>query len=373
VSQLVSRVVLAVPLAALAVYATLRGGWWVALPAAVAAVIASHEFSAMTRNLRPLTPVGVAGAAGVVIAAHQGGAVWVAAPIMLTLVAAFWLSAVAEVRQSAAVQLSVTTFGVVWIGLGFGFLVAIRDIPSPDGWGKELLLAVLLGVWGSDIAAYAAGRLIGRRKLAEHISPAKTVEGLIAGLIAGTAIRSRRCTPSSSAWPWRWPRRPATCSSPTSSATPASRIRAACWAPTAACSTGSTRCCGRRRRPTSSRLQSAGPRVAVVTDRKRRSLKLLNPFARVEKRMADARLADAIAVVESGDPQLHDREPGWFGGPLEGDVRARYVAVGYTPVPDRGLAEGRAYVVDIRTGHVIWQRPIERRGELPRSITALGQ
>jgi len=49
------------------------------------------------------------------------------------------------------------------------------------------------------------------------------------------------------------------------------------------------------------------------------------------------------------------------------------VAVGYTPVPDRGLAEGRAYVVDIRTGHVIWQRPIERRGELPRSITALGQ
>jgi hypothetical protein len=110
-----------------------------------------------------------------------------------------------------------------------------------------------------------------------------------------------------------------------------------------------------------------------VTDRKRRSLKLLNPFARVEKRMADARLADAIAVVESGDPQLHDREPGWFGGPLEGDVRARYVAVGYTPVPDRGLAEGRAYVVDIRTGHVIWQRPIERRAELPRSITALGR
>jgi phosphatidate cytidylyltransferase len=113
---------------------------------------------------------------------------WIAAPLMLTLVAGFWLSAVAEVRQSAAVQLAVTTFNVAWIGLGFGFLVAIRDIAAPDGWGKELLLAVLLGVWGSDIAAYAAGRLIGRRKLAEQISPAKTVEGLIAGLIVGTAI-----------------------------------------------------------------------------------------------------------------------------------------------------------------------------------------
>lgn len=109
-----------------------------------------------------------------------------------------------------------------------------------------------------------------------------------------------------------------------------------------------------------------------MTDRKRRSLKLLNPFARIEKRMSDSRMAEAIAVVEAADPELHDREPGWFGGSLEGDVRARYVAVGYTAVPDRGLDQGRAYVVDIRTGHVIWQKSIERRAELPHSITALG-
>ncbi len=109
-----------------------------------------------------------------------------------------------------------------------------------------------------------------------------------------------------------------------------------------------------------------------MTARRRRSLTLLNPFARIEKRMSDSRLAEAIAVVEAADPELHDREPGWFGGALEGDVRARYVAVGYTAVPDRGLDQGRAYVVDIRTGHVIWQKSIERRAELPHSITALG-
>ena len=147
--------------------------------------------------------------------------------------AAFWLSAVAEVRQSAAVQLAVTTFGVVWIGLGFGFLVAIRDIPAPSGWGRELLLAVLLGVWGSDIAAYAAGRLFGRRKLAEQISPNKTVEGLIAGLdrrhrdrvlhpLSPAALRPALAAARARARPGRGGRRrrPATCSSPTSSATP---------------------------------------------------------------------------------------------------------------------------------------------------------
>jgi hypothetical protein len=111
-----------------------------------------------------------------------------------------------------------------------------------------------------------------------------------------------------------------------------------------------------------------------MTERRpRRSLKLLNPFARIEKRMSDDRVADAIAIVEGADPELQEREPGWFGGSLEGDVRARYVAVGYTAVPDRGLDEGRAYVVDIRTGHVIWQRSIARRADLPHSITVLGR
>ena len=68
---------------------------------------------------------------------------------------------------------------------------------------------MLLGVWASDIFAYLGGRLFGRRKLAGLISPNKTVEGLVAGLMLGTAVgllhalrpaarptRSRRCTRS---------------------------------------------------------------------------------------------------------------------------------------------------------------------------------
>jgi len=105
--------------------------------------------------------------------------------------------------------------------------------------------------------------------------------------------------------------------------------------------------------------------------RRRPSIRLLNPFARFEQRMADDRLASAIQVVEGIAPDLRDLEPGWFGGSLEGDTRARYVAVGFTAAPDRGLDEGRAFVVDIRTGHVVWQRPIDRRADLPRHVAVL--
>jgi hypothetical protein len=105
---------------------------------------------------------------------------------------------------------------------------------------------------------------------------------------------------------------------------------------------------------------------------RRRPTRLLHPFSPVEQGMANERMATAIAVVEGLAPGLHECRPAWFGDLLDGDVRLRYMAIGFTAAPDRGLDEGRAYVVDIRSGHLIWQRPIADRGDLPRSITALG-
>jgi hypothetical protein len=105
---------------------------------------------------------------------------------------------------------------------------------------------------------------------------------------------------------------------------------------------------------------------------RRHPVRVLNPFGRIERRMNDERIAAAVAAVEAAEPGLQDRGPAWFGGGLEGDTRLRYMAVGFTADPDRGLEEGRAYVVDVRTGHVLVRRPLERRADLPRSITALG-
>ena len=155
--------------------------------AAVAAVIALHEFYAMVRELRPLVLAGFVAVAAGLAAVHHGGVAWAAGPLVGMLVIIFWMSAVAEVRQPAVVQFAATVFGAVWIGLGFIFLVAVRDLPGEHGLGKDLLLAVVLGVWASDIAGFAIGRLFGRRLLAAEISPAKTVEGFVAGLVAGTA------------------------------------------------------------------------------------------------------------------------------------------------------------------------------------------
>lgn len=61
-----------------------------------------------------------------------------------------------------------------------------RDIPGQEGaW---LLLIVVLVTKASDIGAYFVGSTIGRRKLAPQISPGKSVEGMIGGLVASALV-----------------------------------------------------------------------------------------------------------------------------------------------------------------------------------------
>ena len=186
-SPLLSRIAFAVPLAVVAVYAALAGGWALTALVLAVALLALHEFYAMAQELRPVSIAGFGGVAGIVVGTHHAGIVWAPAALAAALLFAFWLAAVSDVRQRAVVRLAVTVLGAAWIGLGAAFIVAVRDVGGPSDWGRVLLLAVLIGVWASDIAAYFGGRLFGSRRLAPGISPGKTVEGFLIGLVVGVA------------------------------------------------------------------------------------------------------------------------------------------------------------------------------------------
>ncbi|HEY8775175.1 MAG TPA: CDP-archaeol synthase [Gaiellaceae bacterium] len=180
-APLVSRVLVALvglPLVLLVVWA---GGWWLFALAAVAAILALHEYALMIRSLRPVILAAYTGAILSLVGAHLGGLQWTAAGFLSTMVLAFLLHWIATTRQSATVAIASTVLGAGWVGLCLAHLLLLRKIPSD---GELATFTVLLAVWAGDIGAFFAGRLIGRHKLAPALSPGKTWEGFLFGTAA---------------------------------------------------------------------------------------------------------------------------------------------------------------------------------------------
>jgi phosphatidate cytidylyltransferase len=207
-SELTKRVAVAaigIPLAGVIIY---LGGWYFAALLAVIAALGAMEFYRIARigGAEPFDLTGAAAAALLVLSAAgstPGVAithVWNAAVAMLLVCAslAIW-QRWPDRRPLAAI--STTVAGAIFVGGTLSYAVWLRQYPvytdqavSPPqtlsvAWrGVALVAFPLLITWINDTLAYFVGRAIGRRKLIPRVSPGKTVEGAIAGLLGGVIV-----------------------------------------------------------------------------------------------------------------------------------------------------------------------------------------
>jgi len=84
-------------------------------------------------------------------------------------------------------SVSVTVLSVMYVALLGGHLIAVR-VGFPPALSRHLLSFFFLVIMGSDVAAYYGGRIFGRQKLAPNISPGKTWEGAVAGMLASLLL-----------------------------------------------------------------------------------------------------------------------------------------------------------------------------------------
>jgi phosphatidate cytidylyltransferase len=148
----------------------------------VLGLICLHELFSMFERARPARLAGAVGYLGLLAAASQGNRETILLAFMGCLPLVFLVTA-NQRGGGGAPAISVTLMGLAWIGLAFAHAVLLRDLPH----GGALVFAVLLGTFVGDTGAYLGGRAFGRRPLAPGISPNKTIEGLVIGVLVGTA------------------------------------------------------------------------------------------------------------------------------------------------------------------------------------------
>lgn len=169
-----------------------------ALMTGIASVIGTYEFYTMASNSRyhfhPLFIPGYVLAASFSLAGYFQRLDLIALAIVLLAIYALvtvWVRhriepGLDEGEHGLRNNWALTLFAPIYAGLPLGLITLIRARfdGRPDAYWWILL--ALLGTWGTDTAAYFAGRSFGRRKLAPKISPNKTVEGAIGGIVVGT-------------------------------------------------------------------------------------------------------------------------------------------------------------------------------------------
>ena len=182
---LISRILVAAILLPLVIGVVYLGGWWLWALGLVGGLLALHELYAMARELRPLVLGGYLGFAATLLGQQLGGPEWMLGGLLATFVLVFVVYGLGGIRQSATTSFGVTLLGVAWVGAGIGCLLLVRDIPEFGFWA---VIAVLFTVFAGDTGAFFVGRAVGRHRLAPAISPAKSWEGLVGGLVVAVGV-----------------------------------------------------------------------------------------------------------------------------------------------------------------------------------------
>jgi phosphatidate cytidylyltransferase len=198
-AQRLSVAVVGIPIVLLALWA----GRWVLGPLlALFCAGAALELYRMAeqRGIRPLRLPGAVGAAVLVLIATVHPTLAGAAPFLwaasMLLILAVALAVIVErgVEGQPLMVMAVTAIGAILPAGAMSFILFIRHMPvavdpsagaSAAAVGLTLVAYPLAITWMTDSGAYFVGRRWGRRKLIPRVSPGKTVEGGLAGLVGG--------------------------------------------------------------------------------------------------------------------------------------------------------------------------------------------
>ena len=165
------------------------GGLTMATGLAVLAALGVRELGSMVEgkggHFSALLAMPAAAAFPIVVL--YGGATWAWAlvTVLLLVSAGYWTLRLPP-EEGPATASAITAMGVLYVGGLLSFGIGLRETLLPGALDGTLLFFLPVAVtWLADTAAYFGGRAFGKRPMAPRVSPNKTVEGGVSGLLAG--------------------------------------------------------------------------------------------------------------------------------------------------------------------------------------------
>jgi phosphatidate cytidylyltransferase len=106
--------------------------------------------------------------------------------IIISIIFIFFFFAMTKKSvENISASIAVTCFGTFFITWALFQMVLIRDIPK---YGMHYIIFLFVNVWLLDTGAYFVGKKFGKHKLASIISPKKTIEGALAGVVTAILV-----------------------------------------------------------------------------------------------------------------------------------------------------------------------------------------
>jgi len=180
---------LGIPLTVLLVY---LGKSWLVLGVSAVIVAGMLEFYALAGRIgyHSMREAGVGAGVLFAVAAGRPGAGGAWGDLILPALLVYTL--VSQLRgggqRRGLASAGVTLLGALYVGYLFSYLVRLRALGVGPGHDSPVpALLVICVVWAADSVAYFVGLGAGRHKLVPRISPNKTVEGALAGILGGIA------------------------------------------------------------------------------------------------------------------------------------------------------------------------------------------
>lgn len=130
-----------------------------------------------------LTIVSYAGAIGFYVLVWFGARDYYMPGVCVAMIALLFIYVFTYPNYHAD-QVMTAFFGIVYVAVSLSFIYQIRYLED----GQFSVWLVFICSWGCDTMAYVAGRLFGKHKMAPVLSPKKTVEGAIGGVIGAAVI-----------------------------------------------------------------------------------------------------------------------------------------------------------------------------------------